>query len=172
METILNDLLVISKMDRLDYELNLHTIEIKELINKTINTLKRDFDKKKLEVITNIESCKLDLDKNKFEQVMLNIIKNAINYTDIGEIEIKGYKENNHYCISITDSGIGIKNSDLEKIFKRFYRVDKTRSRETGGSGLGLSISKNVLAKHGGEISVESELNKGTTFLIRIPIKR
>ena len=172
MDTILNDLLVISKMDRLDYELSLNKEDIKEVIEEIVSGLKRDFDNKKLGLDINIETCALDVDKNKIEQVLLNIIKNAVNYTDKGKVEIEGYIKENDYFILIKDTGIGIKETDLNKIFKRFYRVDKTRSRETGGSGLGLSISKNVIKKHGGDIFVESIVDKGTTFIIRIPRKR
>lgn len=172
MDTILNDLLVISKMDRLDYELSLNKEDIKEVIEEIVSGLKRDFDNKKLGLDINIETCALDIDKNKIEQVLLNIIKNAVNYTDKGKVEIEGYIKKNDYFILIKDTGIGIKETDLNKIFKRFYRVDKTRSRETGGSGLGLSISKNVIKKHGGDIFVESIVDKGTTFIIRIPRKR
>ncbi len=172
METILNDLLIISKMDRLDYELKLNKIDIKDIIDESARALKRDFEQKSLKLKTNIQSCIMQLDKNKFGQVMLNIVKNAINYTDKGMIEIEGFIDKDRYLISIKDTGIGIKKSDLEKIFRRFYRVDNTRSRETGGSGLGLSISKNVIIRHDGEISVESKINNGTTFFISLPIKR
>lgn len=171
METILNDLLIISKMDRLDYELNIRRVNIIEVLEEATTALKIQFKKKGLLLTSKIEECILELDTNKFRQVILNILKNAINYTDKGSIELKGYVSENHYIIEVKDTGIGIKENDLDKIFKRFYRVDKTRSRETGGSGLGLSISKNVVKKHGGNISVSSKLNKGTTFKITLPIK-
>lgn len=171
METILSDLLIISKMDRLDYELNIRRVNIIEVLEEATTALKIQFKKKGLLLTSKIEECILELDTNKFRQVILNILKNAINYTDEGSIELKGYVSDNHYIIEVKDTGIGIKENDLDKIFKRFYRVDKTRSRETGGSGLGLSISKNVIKKHGGNISVSSKFNKGTTFKITLPIK-
>ncbi len=171
METILNDLLIISKMDRLDYELNIRRINIIEVLEEATAALKIQFKKKGLLLTSEIEECILELDTDKFRQVVLNILKNALNYTDKGSIDLKGYVNENFYIIEVKDTGIGIKENDLDKIFKRFYRVDKTRSRETGGSGLGLSISKNVIKKHGGNISVISELNKGTTFKISLPIK-
>ena len=98
------------------------------------------------------------------------MIKNAINYTDQGFIKIVGFVKDDNYIINICDSGIGINQENFENIFKRFYRVDKARSRDTGGSGLGLSISKNVVAKHNGSITVHSKINEGTTFRISIPL--
>lgn len=171
METILTDLLVISKMDRIDYELTLNSYDIKDLVNECMNVLKNTISEKDLAYSLELESQLLQLDKVKMSQVILNIIKNAINYTDEGRIDVVGKRINNNYIITIADTGIGIKTQDFDKIFKRFYRVDKARSRDTGGSGLGLSISKNVVIKHGGIISVESIIDKGTTFTIQLPIE-
>lgn len=172
MENIVNDLLIISKLDRLDYELELKSVDIKKIVTETTSVVKREIIDKGLELIIDIESAKLTLDKNKIEQVLINLLKNAINYTDDGKIEVKGYVKGNNYIIDVSDTGLGIKEENYDKIFKRFYRVDAARSRDTGGSGLGLSISKNVLIKHGGKILVESELNKGTTFKVILPIKK
>ncbi len=172
METILKDLTVISKLDRIDYDLDLQNIDIKDLIKETTNVLKQKVKQKELKLEVNAETQVLLVDKTKMSQVFLNIIKNAINYTDTGFIDVLGYVDKDLYIVKITDSGIGIPENKLENIFKRFYRVDKARSRDTGGSGLGLSISKNVILKHGGEISVESVLNKGSVFTIKIPIKK
>lgn len=172
MEIILNDLMIISKMDRLDYEPTLVEYSIKQVIDESVSVLEQKFIQKGLNRTVDVEECKLMIDNVKITQVVINIIKNAINYTDEGFISIKGYKSNNKYVIQISDSGIGIKEKDYEKIFKRFYRVDKARSRDTGGSGLGLSISKNVILKHGGTIDVQSEVNKGSTFTITLPIKK
>jgi len=118
-----------------------------------------------------VESQRILIDKVKMSQVIMNIIKNAMNYTDEGGITITGKTENNNYILSIADTGIGIRQENYDKIFKRFYRVDKARSRDTGGSGLGLSISKNVVHKHEGQINVSSVLEEGTTFTIQLPIK-
>jgi two-component system phosphate regulon sensor histidine kinase PhoR len=172
METILSDLLIISKMDRLDYELTLEEIDFAVLVKENTNLLKRQLDEKGLKYIENIESCSMRVDKNKMGQVILNLVKNAITYTDSGEITVSGLIKGSNYVLSIQDTGIGIVQSDVDKIFKRFYRVDAARSRDSGGSGLGLSICKNVVMKHGGNITVESVISKGTTFTIIIPIKK
>ena len=171
MEAILADLLVISKMDRIDYELNLKEIDIQQLIKESVSVLKTHIKEKGLILSVDVESKIMDIDKVKMIQVILNIIKNAINYTDKGNINIIGKVIQNEYVLKISDTGIGIREDDYDKIFKRFYRVDKARSRDTGGSGLGLSISKNVVQRHGGKISVSSKLDEGTTFTIKLPLK-
>lgn len=172
MEIILSDLISIAKLDRLDYELDAQELDIKQIIDESIAILKNQFNQKNITSNINIEKQILFLEKGKMTQVFLNIIKNAINYTDKGYVNIKGYVKDNDYIVEISDSGIGIKEDNYENIFKRFYRVDKDRSRDTGGSGLGLSISKNVIKKHGGEIFVKSTFGKGTTFIIKLPIKK
>ncbi len=172
MEAILNDLIVISKLDRIDYEMDLQFHDISDLIKESTNLLQSKILEKELGCIVKVESCKMYFDKVKLSQVIINIVKNAINYTDKGFVNISGKIKNNKYIIKIEDSGIGIKNENLDKIFTRFYRVDTARSRDTGGSGLGLSISKNVVLKHGGKIDVKSVENQGSTFIITLPIKK
>lgn len=171
MEIILKDLTEISKLDRLDYELELTNTNIKTILDESIALLSNQIKERNLELKTDIQDQTLHVDKNKLSQVFINIIKNAINYTDEGQITILGTIENDRYKIEITDTGIGIKEEDYDKIFKRFYRVDKARSRDTGGSGLGLSISKNAIKKHNGTISVSSTEGVGTTFTITLPIE-
>jgi two-component system sensor histidine kinase SenX3 len=100
-----------------------------------------------------------------------NLIENAINYSPQGtKVSISTSTENGILSAAISDQGIGIPEAEVERIFERFYRVDPARSRETGGTGLGLSIVKHVVTKHGGEISVWSSENVGSTFTIRLPI--
>lgn len=172
METILNDLLVISKLDRVDYELNLTDTDIKTIVQECTDVLKKSISDKGLKLKVEVDSQIFPMDRVKMSQVILNILKNALSYTDEGEIKILGNTTGNEYTLSITDTGIGIKEENYEKIFKRFYRVDRARSRDSGGSGLGLSISKNVILKHNGQINVSSKLDKGTTFTIKLPIKK
>jgi len=111
----------------------------------------------------------------------LNLIENGIKYTpEKGSVSITLQRENNRngspgesrgfVNIIVSDTGIGIDKKDHQRIFDRFYRVDKARSREQGGSGLGLSISKWIVEAHHGEISVESELGKGSSFIVKLPV--
>ena len=170
METILSDLLVISKMDRIDYELKLSKTDISSVIKDSVKLLERMAISKNIDISVDVESLIMNFDKVKLEHVFINLIKNAINYTDQGDIIVTGKIMNNYYEIVFTDTGIGIPEEEMENIFKRFYRIDGARSRDSGGSGLGLSIVKNVVKKHGGEIEVISEINKGTKFVISLPI--
>lgn len=172
MESILSDLLIIAKMDRLDYELNLQEINIKDLILESVDSLKYKINNKNLKCNIEAQDCILDLDKNKMGQVIINLVRNAINYTDKGKINIDGRIDREEYILQVRDTGIGIDKDNFENIFKRFYRVDTARSRDSGGSGLGLSICKNVVLKHSGKITVNSKRNEGTTFQVILNIKK
>ncbi len=110
-------------------------------------------------------------DKERIEQVITNIIGNAIKYTpDGGRISVSVFeKDKDNYVVSVADTGVGIPKEDLEHIFERFYRVDKSRSTDAGGTGLGLSIAKDIIDAHGGDISMDSEYGKGTTVTITLP---
>ncbi len=110
-------------------------------------------------------------DRDQILMAINNLIENAINYSpENTKVSISTSIDANIVTVSITDQGIGIPESDLERIFERFYRVDPARSRETGGTGLGLSIVKHVATQHGGEITVWSSPNVGSTFALRLPI--
>lgn len=116
-------------------------------------------------------------DQDRMVQMILNLVDNAVKYTSLKEIgekrvRIKVTKENNYAVIEVSDTGPGIPKESLSRLFDRFYRVDKGRSRKMGGSGLGLSIVKSIVDRHGGEITVSSEVGVGTTFTVRLPIKR
>jgi len=111
-------------------------------------------------------------DRDQLTMAIHNLIENAINYSPIDtKVAVSTSVENEIITISVADQGIGIPEGEVERIFERFYRVDPARSRETGGTGLGLSIVKHIITKHGGEISVWSAENVGSTFSIRLPIQ-
>ncbi|GHV17531.1 hypothetical protein FACS189425_03970 [Clostridia bacterium] len=110
--------------------------------------------------------------KGKIEQVLINIISNAIKYTPQGQglIEIFAGNLYNNVYIKVQDNGIGIPQKDLPRIFERFYRIDKARARDKGGTGLGLAIAQEIINMHGGSITIESKINKGTEVIITLPI--
>ena len=111
-------------------------------------------------------------DRARIEQVLMNIMTNAMKYTpEGGEINVSCFSVGDHATVSISDSGVGIPEEDIPHVFDRFYRVDKARSRESGGTGLGLSIANDIVTLHGGEIRLESEVGKGSTFTVILPIK-
>jgi two-component system sensor histidine kinase SenX3 len=111
-------------------------------------------------------------DRDQLTMAIHNLIENAVNYSPAEtKVAVSTSIENEIITISVADQGIGIPEAEVERIFERFYRVDPARSRETGGTGLGLSIVKHIITKHGGEISVWSSENVGSTFSIRLPIQ-
>jgi signal transduction histidine kinase len=109
-------------------------------------------------------------DKVRLQQLFTNLIDNAIKYTPEGSIQITIEKDGENAVVQVRDTGIGIPPEEQEKIFKRFYRVDKSRSRESGCVGLGLSIAEWIVHAHRGRIEVESELNRGSTFTVYLPL--
>ena len=111
-------------------------------------------------------------DRARIEQVLMNVISNALKYTpDGGTIDISSGSSDDKVWVKVEDTGIGIPQEDLERVFDRFYRVEKARSREAGGTGLGLSIAKEIIAKHGGDIKIESIPGTGTSVTVTLPIK-
>ncbi|MBR5288218.1 MAG: HAMP domain-containing histidine kinase [Clostridia bacterium] len=118
------------------------------------------------------DSCEMFADPVKLGQVCYNIIENAIKYTpDGGSITVKLKKSGRDAVLEISDTGVGIPPEDQAHVFDRFYRVDKARSRDTGGTGLGLSIVQQIIRLHAGSIQVFSEVGKGTTFIVQLPVK-
>jgi signal transduction histidine kinase len=118
------------------------------------------------------DRIQIKIDKNKIKQAVINIVHNAIKYSDEGSVvKIALYTDKNYATIKISDNGYGIPKESLPYIFDRFYRVDKARSRKTGGTGLGLSISKQIINMHHGTINVKSRVGRGTTFYVKIPIE-
>lgn len=110
-------------------------------------------------------------DLHRMEQVVVNVLSNAIKYTqEGGKVHVHVFEEDGYGIIRVKDNGIGIPAEDINHIFDRFYRVDKARTRNLGGTGLGLSIVKEIVQGHDGKIELTSEINKGTTLRIGIPL--
>ncbi|HLA94128.1 MAG TPA: ATP-binding protein, partial [Pyrinomonadaceae bacterium] len=110
-------------------------------------------------------------DSGRLEQMLTNLIDNAIKFNrPAGSVEVEAMPGEQYNIISVADSGEGIMPEHLQRIFERFYRLDRGRTREVGGTGLGLAIVKHLARLHGGEVSVESELGRGTTFFIELPV--
>ncbi|MCK4828924.1 ATP-binding protein, partial [bacterium] len=142
------------------------------IVEKVVASLKRQIDDKSIIVKIDIPKNMPDIfvDETRIKQVLLNLIDNAIKYNHLnGEISIFAQEVNNFIKIDLADTGIGIPNKDLPRLFERFYRVDKARSRELGGTGLGLSIVKHIIQSHDGEVSVQSVEGQGSTFSFTIP---
>ena len=175
---MINDLLSLSRMDAGTTKLNLEYVNINELFNYILDRfdmiIKKEEDPKKKKYTIERYFTKKDLwveiDTDKFTQVIDNIMNNAIKYSpDGGVITTRLLETHNHVILSISDQGLGIPRKDLGRIFDRFFRVDKARSRKQGGTGLGLAISKEVINMLGGQIWVDSVEGKGSTFYISLP---
>ena len=175
MANLVSDLLTLSRYDTAKKKAEKTEFDLGELVKYTFEGLQFEIDKKKQEaecfVTSNVPL--VFADKSGIQRVVLNILTNAIKYTpEGGSIKVYvGFVYNDAY-IKIIDTGIGIPEVDLERIFERFYRVDKARTREMGGTGLGLSIAKEILDQNNGRIDIKSEVGKGTEVVIRIPTKK
>lgn len=172
MTKLVNDLLILSKYDNEQIECEKIEFNLGELVKSCLENLQIEADKKnqKVECFVTANVPTVKADKDGIERVVLNILSNSIKYTeDGGVIKIYvGFVYNDAY-IKIIDNGIGIPEEDLDRIFERFYRVDKARTRKMGGTGLGLSIAKEILDKNNGRIDIKSKVGKGTEVVITIP---
>ena len=175
MAKLVTDLLTLSRYDNKKTTSEITSFDLGELTKKCIEKLKFEIEKKShnVECFVTASVPPVVADKYGIERVVLNILSNAIKYTpDNGSIKVYvGFVYNDAY-IKIIDNGIGIPEEDLDRIFERFYRVDKARSRELGGTGLGLSIAKEILNQNKGSIDIKSKVGKGTEVVIRIPTKK
>jgi len=167
LKELVDDLIGIAKFET-GVKMSKRYFAISNIINKTIDELNALAGKKNIKLNFNPETgneVTVFGDEQRLQQVLINLIDNAIKYTpENGKIKVSIEVKEKEVILKIEDTGIGIPAKDLPRIFERFYRVDKTRSREVGGSGLGLSIVKHILEAHSSQIKVESELNKGTKF--------
>ncbi len=168
---IVRDLLLLSQMDEAAAEIEVEQVDLKKLAENTVRIFDSQLKEKGLALKVEIEPDlpAIPADPFKIEQILINLLDNAIKYTDRGEVRLVLRREDRNIMIEVHDTGIGIPKNKLSRIFERFYVVDKSRSRKTGGTGLGLSIVKHIVLLHGGEITVESDPGQGSTFLIRLP---
>ncbi|WFD09624.1 sensor histidine kinase [Tepidibacter hydrothermalis] len=171
MKVLLEQLLFLSRADNDNYVLNNEKFWLNELIDNVVKETRLMHRNHNIEYIMN-EKVLMYADKNSIKQVLRIIIDNSIKFTESGGfITIKSQKLINYVKINIVDTGIGIPNEDIPYIFDRFYRSDKSRTKSTGGTGLGLAIAKGIVDVNKGMIWAESEVGKGTTISIKVPIK-
>ena len=174
MTNLVKDLLDLSHIDFKKTKWEMEGIKVSELVRENVENLKiyQEDKEQTIKVLENADPVIFG-DKNKISQVMVNIISNAIKYTPKGGIiEIEISQDKNYGYIAIKDDGIGIPQQETERIFERFYRVDKGRAREMGGTGLGLAIARDIVREHKGDIFAKSSLGEGSTFTIKLPLKK
>jgi signal transduction histidine kinase len=169
---LIDDLQELSLADAGELKLVYRKEKINKLVESSITAIRTKAVEKGLSISTDLSSDlpSMLVDAHRIKQVLQNLFENAVAHTGHGgSIHMATQQDNNGVNISVTDTGEGIPPEDLPNIFERFYRVDRSRTRATGGSGLGLTITKRLIEAHGGEIHVSSELGKGTTFTILLP---
>jgi two-component system phosphate regulon sensor histidine kinase PhoR len=165
LSNLINDLLNLSKIE--SQSIDLESDDFEEVLNKVINLLQKNARDKNIDFKVEIadELPAVYMVREQIKQVLINLIDNAIKYTpEGGEIKINVEEEGDKVYFSVKDSGIGIPKADQERIFERFYRVDKARSRSLGGTGIGLSIVRNIIKQHGSNIQVKSREGVGSEF--------
>lgn len=160
----------VAKYDSEKIILNRTDFDIFKLVQSIIHQFEADFANKGVEINLRGEEIPICADKDKLCQVIINLISNALKYTETGgTVEVVLNSNETTVEISVRDTGIGIPREDLPFIFERFYRADKSRSRITGGSGIGLTIVKAIVEAHQGKVTVHSEFQKGTEFIVSLP---
>ncbi|MDT8301482.1 MAG: ATP-binding protein [Sedimentisphaerales bacterium] len=172
LENIIEDLLSLSELELSKDCLSKTEFDLKKLIDEVTLSFGYALDTKRhvLSIEQRGDDFRIKADRDKIEQVIVNLIDNAVKYTnEAGQIKILLHEQQNNISVTIRDNGIGIPKEDVGRVFERFYRVDKARSRELGGTGLGLGIAKHIILAHNGQISIESKINEGTKVLIRLP---
>ena len=169
---IITDLLTLVKMDKKNADLQIQHMSINQLLEDILKRLRPIADKRSIDLILDsFRPVEADVDELKFTSAISNLVENAIKYNvDDGWVRVSLDADHKYFYVTVADSGMGIPEDSIERIFERFYRVDKSHSKEIGGTGLGLAITRSAIAMHHGAIKVFSKEGEGTTFSVRIPL--
>jgi two-component system, OmpR family, phosphate regulon sensor histidine kinase PhoR len=171
---LVEDLLTLAQLESGNSNLQWSDLQLSELFASVMRDWENKFAKKRLKVIVDLprDLPLMRADEARLRAVLDNLLDNAVKYSrEHGEIRLQAGRRDDQMGLSVSDNGIGIGKADLPRIFERFYRVDKARSRELGGTGLGLAIVKHIAQLHGGRVEVESELGRGTTIRVLLPLQ-
>ncbi|EIB3929400.1 PAS domain-containing protein [Listeria monocytogenes] len=172
---LIMDILALSRIEQNPVAENVELVDVDEVIEQSARTIFEMATEKNIRVTIpekTSASVMIETDRDKLQQIIINLLSNAINYTPVdGKVEVKLIEQEAEVIIEVTDNGIGIPAKDIDRVFERFYRVDKARSRHSGGTGLGLSIVKHLVENCGGRIEVESQEEVGSTFRVTLPKK-
>lgn len=167
--SIINDILYWNDIDNEDRPLNTRHVALDEVVKSSVEQLRGLAEEKGLKLTVSASDATVIGDRVRLQQVVLNLVGNAIKFTTRGRVTVSVAESDEHVAIEVTDTGCGISADKQEKIFETFYQVDSGLDRAYSGSGLGLAISRDIIEKHGGEITVQSAPGKGSTFSVRIP---
>lgn len=171
LDLLIQDLLTISALESGRMKLDLHSVGLRPLVEKVFTDLHAKAENKKVSLVNEMPDFTANGDANRLDQVLANLVDNAIKYGRAdGSVRVGGKKlDDGRLEICVEDDGPGIPPEAIDRVFERFYRVDKARSRDQGGTGLGLSIVKHIVQAHGGEVWAESQPGKGATFFFTLP---
>lgn len=174
MNRLVDDLLDLLKLDKNDIVLSLHPLDLKPILEKVAFAFTPAVQEKGLQLHVNLADTlpKVAADVDRLEQIVSNLLKNAIKFTDQGSITLSAFEENRNVVIEVEDTGCGISETDQQRIWERFFKADRGRSRQNKGAGLGLAIVKELVEMHNGSITVKSHLEQGTTFRITFPLQQ
>ena len=174
MTNIINDLLSLVKIDQREQGLNIQPIELNSMVEDILKRMSPLAEQRKIVLLyEDVRTVTIDADEMKMSLAISNIVVNGIKYTPPGgTVKVIVDADHQNAFITVQDTGIGIQEEEQSKIFNRFYRIDKTRDRETGGTGLGLAISHSTVLLHNGSIRLTSKIDEGTVFVVRLPIRR
>lgn len=171
LQYLIEDLLALSTLEKDNHQLFLDKVDVSTLVEEVSPMLIHQAHSRDVSLEINIDKrYEIMADREEVKQVLINLLGNAINYTpEKGQVVLYVTDEKEYIAIHVQDTGIGVSQADIPRLFERFYRVDKARSRNTGGTGLGLSIVKHIVELHEGKLTVESEVDKGSTFSAWFP---
>ncbi len=165
--TLINDIIKLSELDSREELVSLETLDLSFLAKKCVDSLQVNAGKHDVNLSFEGESCKVRANMDMMEELIINLCDNAIRYNyKNGTVLVTVKRDDENVILSVKDTGIGISKEHQERIFERFYRVDKSRSKETGGTGLGLAIVKHIVALHDAKVEVNSEVGKGSEISV------
>ena len=165
--TLINDIIRLSELDGTEEEADTELLNLHEMAQNCVEMLKMSAEKHNVTIALNGTECYVTANRQMMEELLYNLCDNAIRYNNPGgSVDVQTYSREGHTNLVVKDTGIGISKEHQERIFERFYRVDKSRSKSTGGTGLGLAIVKHIIAKSHAELELESEPGKGTTIRV------
>ncbi len=175
MERLVRDLLRLARLDALQETVELRPIEPASLFHSVSSDLSERIDRKRIQVDVRVDSAAetIEADTTKMHDVLRNLMENAVNYApDGGRIELGARLDGERVLLTVADNGPGVPETDLERVFERFYRVDKSRTQDPGGTGLGLSIVRHLVELHGGRVKADNRKEGGAIFTISLPHTR
>ena len=173
MTNLINDILMISRLETKEAEVTMNEVRMALILEDAVKTFAPLAVENQVAVMTDCRPITVWASHQHMKELISNLLSNAIKYNkEGGTVHVRITAEDGDMLLEVRDSGVGIPEGSRQRVFERFYRVDKGRSKKVGGTGLGLSIVKHIVNFYNGTIEMESEVNIGTRFLIRIPIKK